>query len=170
LLARGVPVTILTGANLLPAADEEAFANALAALAPASVRRVDARSLAEWFGAIAGAAAVVSGRFHHTIAAASMGTPFVMLGSNTPKNEGLSRMLGVASPVPLGSPRLAESLHTATVAALESAQDADSAGVPPRLADLCALAMHNFDRLPQASRPAPGGSATSGRAAAFRPI
>jgi hypothetical protein len=39
---------------------------------------------------------LVSGRFHHSIAAACLGTPLLLTGSNTPKNEGLLTLLGLA--------------------------------------------------------------------------
>jgi tetratricopeptide (TPR) repeat protein/polysaccharide pyruvyl transferase WcaK-like protein len=146
LLARRVPVTILTGADLFPALEEEAFASTLAARLPGS-RRLEATSLPEWFDALAGAAAVVSGRFHHTLAAASFGTPFVLLGSNSPKNAGLAAMLDAAHPVPLDAPDLAGTLVRETAAALE-APGGDDAAAERRLAALCELALRNFDRLP----------------------
>ena len=37
---------------------------------------------------------LVSGRFHHTIAAACLGTNFIVLNSNTPKIDGLLQAIG----------------------------------------------------------------------------
>lgn len=56
-------------------------------------------SLKDWLTTIAEARLLVSGRFHHSIAAAFLGTPFVVLESNTPKNTALCRELGLAPPL-----------------------------------------------------------------------
>ena len=54
---------------------------------------IDAKSLDEWLSHIESASLLVLGRFHHTIAAACLGTPFIALDSNTPKIEGLIQSL-----------------------------------------------------------------------------
>ncbi len=43
------------------------------------------RSIAEWLGYIAAAKLFVTGRFHHLVAAAALGTPTVTMPGNTPK-------------------------------------------------------------------------------------
>jgi Flp pilus assembly protein TadD len=94
-LAAGYELVFLAGANAWPAQDD---AQLLAALQPrlrGRYRLVAATSEAEWLGTIAGAAALVSGRFHHSIAAACVGTPLLLAGSNTRKNEGLIDRLGL---------------------------------------------------------------------------
>lgn len=48
----------------------------------------------EWLRLIARAGLVVTGRFHHVVAALAFGTPVVALSSNTPKIEGVFKLLG----------------------------------------------------------------------------
>jgi polysaccharide pyruvyl transferase WcaK-like protein len=141
MIAQGTPVTFLTGANLLPAVDEDRFLRALRERAP-GLRVVEADSVREWLAVLADAAVVVSGRFHHTLAAASLGTPFVLLDSNTPKNAGLARMLSAPEPIRLGSPTLAEEMIAATRGRLATAP------TTPTLDALCQLALENFGELP----------------------
>jgi polysaccharide pyruvyl transferase WcaK-like protein len=53
-----------------------------------------ARAL-DWLGLIARASLVVTGRYHHVVAALALGTPVVALSSNTPKIEGSFDLLGI---------------------------------------------------------------------------
>lgn len=139
---RKLEVRVLIGARMFPAPEDRAFVAALEARVPGRFEVVDADSIQRWLETIARAGTLVSGRFHHTIAAAALRTPFVLLESNTPKNAGLAAALGAPAPLPLDHPRLAEELEARTGVARESA-----AG-PERLDALCDLAMRNFDALP----------------------
>ena len=49
---------------------------------------------------------LVSGRFHYSIAAAWLGTPFIALDSNTPKMDGLMQTLGLGCRANSASPTL----------------------------------------------------------------
>ncbi len=60
---------------------------------------VEATSLREWLTCIAQAQLLVSGRFHHTIAAAFLGVPCVLLESNTLKNLALAESLKIEPPI-----------------------------------------------------------------------
>lgn len=55
----------------------------------------------EWMGWIKSAEVVVTGRFHHVIAAATMSTPIVATPGNTAKTNAVSAMLGLPAPLPL---------------------------------------------------------------------
>jgi len=145
--AAGRRVRLLVGADMLPAAEDQAFARRMAERAPRALEVVEATSARQWLETLARAAVVVSGRFHHTIAAATLGTPFVLLESNTPKNAGLAAALESAAPLPLDTPELTERLVDRASEAFEGRGNDRGArtGLPARLR---AEAMNNFLRLP----------------------
>jgi hypothetical protein len=58
----------------------------------------DDRAL-DWIRTIAEAELLVTGRYHHVVAALAFGTPVVALSSNTPKIEGSYALLGLSNPV-----------------------------------------------------------------------
>ena len=59
-----------------------------------TISTFEARTFAAWMGCISQSTLLVSGRFHHTIAAACAGTPFVVGDTNTPKIQGLMLSIG----------------------------------------------------------------------------
>jgi polysaccharide pyruvyl transferase WcaK-like protein len=139
----GRRVTVLTGASMFPARDDRDLVRALKRRVAGPLEVIDAVSAGEWLDAIARAAVVVSGRFHHTIAAATLGTPFVLVESNTPKNAGLARMLDAAPPLALGRPGLVDDLVSRTEEAIQAGpRPPDSHRA--QVARLCALAEKNF--------------------------
>ena len=144
----GMGVRVLTGASMLPSADDVAFAHALKQGAPRVVELVEADSLEWWLETLARAAVVVSGRFHHTIAAATLGTPFVLLDSNTPKNRGLARVLGSAPPLSLDAPDLAGELTACAEDALRHRGSYATAARNDLAESLCEQASRNFLGLP----------------------
>jgi polysaccharide pyruvyl transferase WcaK-like protein len=95
-LQQGLQLEFLTGANAWLAHDDVVLLAALHARLRGRYTLVAATSESQWLGCIAGAELLVSGRFHHSIAAACLGTPLLLTGSNTPKNEGLLTLLGLA--------------------------------------------------------------------------
>ncbi len=110
-----------------------------------ALTRVDARSLSEWLECIARSKCLVSGRFHHSLAAAFVQTPFVVWPSNTPKIDALCEMLHVAAPVRVG----ATDTHTRLVSSIRHALSENGPVVPITTLDaLAALARRNFDGLP----------------------
>ena len=90
------PVVLLGAARYL-AADDVIFAERLAKAAPGAFEVNLVSSELDWLRAIDEAALLVSGRFHHTIAAAFLNTPFLVMESNTPKISGLLEALGSES-------------------------------------------------------------------------
>lgn len=89
----GLLPIVLIGADAYMAADDVQFAATLQRVAAGHFVLVNATSELEWLRTIANAELLISGRFHHTIAAACLGTPFIVMESNTPKIAGLLQRL-----------------------------------------------------------------------------
>ena len=64
-------------------------------MCPDSFQLINANSEKEWLATIDQARLLISGRFHHSIAAAFLKTPFVALQTNTPKLDALLEMLSL---------------------------------------------------------------------------
>lgn len=94
-LARGYQVDVLVGANAYVAADDVTFVQMLHRRLRGRYRLVAATSEREWLETLHNADLLISGRFHHTIAAAWLGTPFLVTASNTSKIDGLLGRLDV---------------------------------------------------------------------------
>ncbi len=93
LAAVGVRSILLIGADAHMAADDVHLAATLQRVASGRFQLLNATSELEWLRAIASVDVLVSGRFHHSIAAACLGTPFILMESNTPKIAGLLQRL-----------------------------------------------------------------------------
>ncbi|MBB5172599.1 polysaccharide pyruvyl transferase WcaK-like protein [Texcoconibacillus texcoconensis] len=102
---QGYEVVFLTGAKSNPAKDDEEFIDLLREQLP-NLPVVEAKSLDEWLTVIGRAGLLVSARFHHTIAAACLGTPFITLNSNTPKINGIMEMFQEHKPIKYDVPDL----------------------------------------------------------------
>ncbi len=140
LKGRGYQPTVLLGAARYLAADDVLFAERLAQAAPDAFEVSLAPGEVAWLRAIDDAALLVSGRFHHTIAAAFLDTPFIVMESNTPKISGLLDALG--SEAFLSITAAAEGLLDASMPRLESpAEFCVDAGRQAQLRD---LARQNF--------------------------
>lgn len=137
-------VKILVGAKANPAHDDLEFINTLTSLLPFSPVIINAKSASEWLDTIAGASLLVSGRFHHTIAAAVLQTPYIAFESNTPKISGITEILGLPEPIPAGNdPELMlKIILERTVTALES--PALLTIDEGKISELCKLAEANF--------------------------
>jgi polysaccharide pyruvyl transferase WcaK-like protein/Flp pilus assembly protein TadD len=96
LLALGYQIDVLAGANAYIASDDVAFVQVLHPHLRGRYRLVAATSEHEWLETIQNADLLISGRFHHTIAAAWLGTPFLVSASNTAKIDGLLERLGIS--------------------------------------------------------------------------
>jgi tetratricopeptide (TPR) repeat protein/polysaccharide pyruvyl transferase WcaK-like protein len=95
----GYEILMLTGASAFPSLDDKKFIEILSGMCSDNWTLVTAKSIEEWLDIINTAKLLVSGRFHHAIAAAVLGTPFILLESNTPKNIGLARILKTEVPL-----------------------------------------------------------------------
>ncbi|MDA0831739.1 MAG: polysaccharide pyruvyl transferase family protein [Planctomycetota bacterium] len=142
---RGYDVNVLIGAKSDLAGDDLRFVERLWAH---TIDRVDwtlieAQSLQEWFDTFHRASLLISGRFHHTIAASCLGVPVVMCESNTLKNQALAEMLSIASPIDYDVPEFRNVLSDRVDRSLsESRRD-----MTGRLEEWCHLAEKNFDGL-----------------------
>ncbi len=139
---QGYVIQVLTGARAFPAKDDIAFIEALDAQSFKHWQLINAETANEWLNVIGGAQLLVSGRFHHSIAAAFLNTPFIALNSNTPKMDGLMQMLNLPPPISYATKNLLEKLKllAADLLASDNATllDAD------RAEKLRELAMVNF--------------------------
>ncbi len=90
----GARLLFLTGAKAMVNAEDAHIFEALRLVCP-SIARVDAQSMREWLDVMRHAACVVTARFHHTLAAVSLGTPCMVFPSNTPKTNASMKMLGM---------------------------------------------------------------------------
>ena len=105
---------------------------------------IEANSIKKWLDTIYQASLLVSGRFHYTIAAAVMGTPFILLESNTPKNAGLAKSLGAPPPLSYRSHDLLIQLLDRTGYVLSQASLKPQYEHDAMASNLCALAKKNF--------------------------
>jgi polysaccharide pyruvyl transferase WcaK-like protein len=138
----GYRAGFLIGARSYPAPDEEKFAARLQGELGGQLEIIRADSLKAWLDCIAGAGLFVSGRFHHTIAAIMLGTPFVLLESNTPKNRALMETVGMQPPLQYTAGSFENDLMKRTHQALASQGIASAT-----LDEICARADRNFDGL-----------------------
>jgi polysaccharide pyruvyl transferase WcaK-like protein/Flp pilus assembly protein TadD len=138
----GLRPLVLIGADAHLAADDVHFASNLQRIAAGYFQLVNATSEVQWLRTIADAALLVSGRFHHSIAAAFLDTPFILMESNTPKIAGLMQRLESQSFVSIAQPNLGEVLYAHARRILA---EPHSALVGPELRErLLALAERNF--------------------------
>lgn len=94
----GARIRFLAGARRREPPEDFRFVEALWQ-ARFDVEILRPQTIQEWLDAVRGAQLMVTGRFHHLVAAAYFGTPVVTLRSNTPKSEGVCQMLGFAPPL-----------------------------------------------------------------------
>jgi polysaccharide pyruvyl transferase WcaK-like protein len=151
----GHEISVLTGAAAFPASDDEEFLKSLSADCPDGWINTKAGSMREWLDCIATARLLVSGRFHHAIAAAVLNTPFILLDSNTPKNRGISEVMKAPPPIQLQDGELLQKMLdlSSEVLGRNESRNRDNASI---VKQLCALAMENFrglEEINQLSQP-----------------
>lgn len=137
----GFKIKVLIGAKAFPARDDTAFVEFLTMHCKAPWELVDATSLDEWLDTINNATLLVSGRFHHSIAAFCLNTPFIALNSNTHKVHAICSMMGEAEPLLYSDPQLFDQLNVRMKAILFSPDNSE------KMKFLCELAEKNFDGL-----------------------
>ena len=138
---QGYRIEFLYGAAEHPAKDDREFMAFIEPRLSTSWTVIEAKSLDEWLGHIERANLLVSGRFHHTIAAACLGTNFIILNSNTPKVEGMAKVLGCGDVLNYRDPDIVEKLLVKT-------EEAEK-GVLKQcdLGNLCSMSANNFNGL-----------------------
>lgn len=112
---QGYTITFLYGAKDWPAKDDREFIAFLKSILKFDLKVFEAKNIDEWLSCIENAKLLVSGRFHHTIAAGCLGTKFIALNSKTPKIDGLLKALGKEGPLRYDDRNLAEKLHKQTL-------------------------------------------------------
>lgn len=88
-ISDGYRVKFLYGDMQYPARDDQEIILELKRSMGHNFFIANATSVNNWLDHIAQAGLLISGRFHHSIAAACLGTKFIAFNSNTPKMEGL---------------------------------------------------------------------------------
>jgi polysaccharide pyruvyl transferase WcaK-like protein len=139
----GFEIKVLIGAAAFPSKDDQSFVNFLKMHCTASWDLIVATSMEEWLDTINHATLLVSGRFHHSIAAFCLNTPFIALNSNTHKVHAICSLLEQPEPLLFSDPRLLDHLLLRTNAIISSPQINNSA----KVAEVCQLAQRNFDGL-----------------------
>ena len=143
----GYEIEVLVGGRDNPDPEDAEFVQALRQQPFSGWKLVDATSWEQWCDCLNAASLLVSGRFHHTIAATFLGTPCVVMDGNTLKNEALTEIFGYEPPLGYEHPHFRQELRERGTRAL--------AGQP---VDRCVLdllrerAERNFDGLRQTER------------------
>jgi hypothetical protein len=106
------PLMFLSGGyRREPLEDAAHFARLKARLPDLGILRPT--SIAEWLGYIAAAKLFVTGRFHHLVAAAALGTPTVMMPGNTSKVTAVCDLIGFSGAISPGDADFADRLAAA---------------------------------------------------------
>jgi polysaccharide pyruvyl transferase WcaK-like protein len=136
----GYKVKFLFGAAAYPSQDDQKFITYLKENASFPLEVVDCKSLDEWLNNIEQATLLISGRFHHTIAAACLNTPYITLNSNTPKTESLLQALGHQKIFSFNEENLYSELKLQT----QNINFDSRENNPNLMEELCAKATENF--------------------------
>jgi tetratricopeptide (TPR) repeat protein len=92
-LKNGFAIEVLVGGSAFLAPEDLHLVAALHPRLRGRYRLVAATSERQWLQCIAGAQLLLSGRLHHTVAAAFLGTPLMIVDGNTPEMHGLIERL-----------------------------------------------------------------------------
>ncbi len=142
-LSPGRRVCFLAGAKGYPAPEDAVIYEWMRTGLP-ELELLEARTMESWLTAIATASCLVSGRFHHTIAAATLGTPAVTFPSNTPKTSAMCGLFGLDAPIAYTDPEFVTKSTHAIDAALRGQAGLTS---PETLAAVLGYAENNFNGL-----------------------
>lgn len=137
----GFKTKVLVGAAAFPAKDDQKFVDFLKAHCQAHWDLISASSIEEWLNTINHANLLVSGRFHHSIAAFCLNTPFIALNSNTHKVHAICSLLGHVEPLLFSDPELSNQLVCQTEILISSPAPNNKT----KISEICELAERNFD-------------------------
>lgn len=141
----GFNLKLLIGASANIAGDDSYLVRALQESLAVCCELVFACSEDEWLSTIENAQLLISGRFHHSIAAAFLKTPFIVMGSNTPKIKGMLEMVNIKNFVSVEEKDLAVCLYNE---ALTLVENPDNGLLKDNIKEsTLALAMKNFEFL-----------------------
>lgn len=149
LIDQGYELTVLIGARRTMAAEDAPFCRFIeSVIGKDNFTIVFANSLGEWFDHIRTATLLISGRFHYSIAAACMGTPFIAFEGLTPKLQALTEFLNQPAPLFYDSVDLTADLGKRIAMVLRG----ENTGFPDGVLDqMCALAAENYAFIPKAT-------------------
>lgn len=142
---KGFQIKVLIGAAAFPAQDDQSFVKYISTHSNAPWELIDAPSLEEWLDTINNATLLVSGRFHHSIAAFCLNTPFIALNSNTHKVHSICALLEQSEPLLFSDPKLLDHLMARTNSILANPIVCNET----KMKEICELAERNFDGLRQ---------------------
>jgi polysaccharide pyruvyl transferase WcaK-like protein len=148
LSAAGFEIKVLVGAADFPSKDDQTFVNVLKTHCKAPWELITATSMEEWLDTINHGTFLLSGRFHHSIAAFCLNTPFIALNSNTHKVHAICAMLEQAEPLLFSDPQLFDHLMLRTNAILSNPNIDNEM----KIDEICELAQRNFDGLKTLSK------------------
>lgn len=137
----GFKIKFLYGAKNYPAKDDREFIEYMENKYNINWEVYEAESLNDWLKIIEEASLLISGRFHHTIAAAFLGTQFIAFNSNTPKMKGLLSALDMGDVINYSDDNIFEKLTVLTEEKLSSNTHLPNAYY---LEKLCNMALKNF--------------------------
>lgn len=143
MIEMGFKIKFLCGAVQYPAKDDKEFISYMQNHFKVKWEIYTATTVNDWLKAIEEATLLISGRFHHTIAAYCLNTKFIALGSNTPKIEGLLQILGREKIINYNDPNIYRRL-------IESSNKNLFSNVTTFYYDinkLCIMAEENFSKL-----------------------
>lgn len=140
---KGFKVKVLIGAAAYPSKDDQLFIKSLKTHCKVPTEIIDASSMEEWLDTINQATLLVSGRFHHSIAAFCLNTPFIALNSNTSKVQAISTLLEQPETLLFSDPNLLNHLLERT----NSIISAPTVNNDTKVAEICKLAEKNFEGL-----------------------
>ena len=137
----GKSVEFLYGAKEYPSKDDQEFLEFFKRdfhVSDEMLPVYEAKNLDDWLSKIESSSLLISGRFHHTIAAACLGTQFITLNSNTPKIEGIVEVLNADQVL---------NYKQLSFDRLKLSFDSSHDSYTPRLKFLADKSEHNFDGL-----------------------
>lgn len=95
LLLKNIPVRFLLGAKNHPAAEDIQLQKRFKETSETrNIKFIETKKMSDWIHEFQTASFLFSARFHHTVAALSIGTPFNFMRSNTPKISSILDTLG----------------------------------------------------------------------------
>jgi polysaccharide pyruvyl transferase WcaK-like protein len=136
----GQKLIYLTGAKKFPASEDANIFRWMKS-EQEDIQAYNAESMEDWLDMIGGATGMISGRFHHSLAAAALGVPFITFPSNTPKIQATNEMLGLEPPIAYDDPALEEKLALAMRAIVSGQGEIVAESVRRRILE---LAEENF--------------------------
>ena len=141
----GYHIQVLVGAQDYPARDDRLLVQFLKQSLDGDWELIIAKDLDEWLKTIHQASCLISGRFHHTIAALCLGTPCITLNSNTSKIDALMLMANQPPPLSYKDSNLYQKLQACRPSPPE----------PDWLKRFCLLSEKNFEGLQNLSYTTP---------------